>query len=83
MRIGRFFTISMMALLIGACASTGEQRAADEIRCRGYGFRKGTDAFSKCLLDVDLNRDADRRASLNYPYGWGPGLYGGRPWRYW
>ena len=81
MRIGRFFAISIMALLIGACASIAEQRAADEVRCRSYGFRKGTDAFSKCLLDVDLNRDADRRASLNYPYG--PGPYIGRPWRYW
>jgi hypothetical protein len=82
MRIAGLFAIGAMALLLGACASTAELRAADEGRCRGYGFRKGTDGFSKCLLDVDLNRDADRRASLNYSYGWGPG-YGGRPWRYW
>jgi hypothetical protein len=82
MRIGRIFAIGMLALLLGACASTAELRAADEVRCRGYGFRKGTDAFSKCLLDIDLNRDADRRASLNYSYGPGLGWYG-RPWRYW
>ncbi|MBM3552911.1 MAG: hypothetical protein FJX45_14385 [Alphaproteobacteria bacterium] len=83
MRIARLFAAGTLALLVGACASTAEQRAMDEGRCRGYGFRKGTDGFSKCLLDVDLNRDADRRASLNSPYGWGPGMYGGRPWRYW
>lgn len=82
MRIAGLFATCAMALLVGACASTAELRAADEVRCRGYGFRKGTDAFSKCLLDVDLNRDADRRASLNYPYGAGVGWYG-RPWRYW
>lgn len=82
MRIGRIFAIGMLALLLGACASTAELRAADEVRCRGYGFRKGTDGFSKCLLDIDLNRDADRRASLNNPYSPGMGWYG-RPWRYW
>lgn len=83
MRIRGIIAVTGLALLVGACATTAELRALDEGRCRGYGFRKGTDAFSKCLLDVDLNRDADRRASLAYPRYWGPGWYGGPGWRYW
>ena len=83
MRVAKFFAVAAMGLLTAACASTrAEQRVIDEGRCRSYGFRAGTDAFSKCLLDVDLDRAADRRAFLNSPYGWGPGGYGGR-WRYW
>lgn len=83
MRITSLIAVMMMGLLAGACASTSPEarRSADEARCRSYGFRKGTDPFSKCLLDIDLDRAAERRANLNYPYGWGPG--GGRFWRYW
>lgn len=83
MRITRLFAVAAMGLLVGACATTSpaERRAADESRCASYGFRRGTDAFSKCLLDIDLDRAADRRAALDSPYFWGPGGYA-RPWRY-
>jgi hypothetical protein len=72
------------SLLIGACASTSpaQRRAADETRCRSYGFQPRTDGFSKCLLDIDLDRAADRRAAFYSTPPWGPGVYG-RPWRYW
>jgi hypothetical protein len=83
MRLGTLFVVAALGLLTGACASTAEQRAADEDRCQSYGFRRGTDSFSKCLLDVDLDRAADRRSAMNGPYGWGPGWYGGRRSRYW
>ncbi len=86
MRQRNVFAAIMLAFFAGGCASTspGEQRSADETRCRTYGFRKGTDAFAKCLLDVDLDRAAERRARLAAPpvYG-GPGWHGGRLWRYW
>lgn len=42
-----------------------ERRAADEQTCRSYGFRKGTDAFASCLLHLDLDRRAARRAMLH------------------
>ncbi|PPD44614.1 MAG: hypothetical protein CTY15_06620 [Methylocystis sp.] len=84
MRISGLFAVSVFALLLGGCETTSpaQQRAADEGRCRSYGFRRGTDAFSKCLLDIDLDRAADRRSRrddmLVYGRpGWGP--YG----RYW
>jgi hypothetical protein len=83
MRISGLIATMIMGLFVAACASTSpeERRAADEARCRSYGFRRGTDAFSKCLLDIDLDRAAERRANLGY--GWGPGPYRGRFWRYW
>lgn len=83
MRATRLIAALFLVLLAGACQSTQEIRAADEARCRSYGFRKGTDAFAKCLLDIDLDRSASRRSLQNYPVGLGPGFYGGRFGRYW
>lgn len=84
MPITKLLLAAAAALLVGACNTTSlaEQRAADEIRCRNYGFRPGTDPFSKCLMQVDLDRSADRRsARYDYPYGYGPrGGYWGRGW---
>ncbi|MBY5358140.1 hypothetical protein HFO94_32370 [Rhizobium leguminosarum] len=39
-----------------------ERRAADEQRCLGYGFRRGTDGFATCLQRIDLDRRAESRA---------------------
>lgn len=78
--------IAMAAgLLLGACETTtpAQQRAADDARCRSYGFRRGSDAFSKCLLDIDLDRSADRRATRNDLLLSRPGFYGSPYWRYW
>ncbi len=74
---------AVLGLLLTACASTADIRAADNGRCRSYGFRPGTDAYSQCLLDIDLNREAQRRAYLNRPYvGFGYGIgYGFGPRR--
>lgn len=79
LRTVRVMGAFVMASLLAACTSTADIRAADTHQCRSYGFRPGTDAFSQCLLDVDLNRAAERRALLNRPhfgvgfgYGFGP-----------
>ena len=73
--------LALIAPLLSGCVTPQERRAGDEGRCRSYGFRPGTEAFAKCLLDIDLSRDADRRAFLNGPYpGWD---YGVGPRRYW
>ncbi len=73
----RIRTIAAIALALAAsgCITPAEQRAIDEARCSSYGFRPKTDGFASCLLDVDLDRSANRRAQLNY--SWGPGWYGG------
>lgn len=84
MRLAGFFAVTAIALALGACETTSpaQQRAADDARCRSYGFRRGSDGFSKCLLDIDLDRAADRRSRrddllLYGRPGWGP------YWRYW
>jgi hypothetical protein len=80
---GKCVAVLSGALLLTACTTTApaERRHADEVQCRSYGFRPGTDAFSQCLLDLDLNRAADRRARFDYPYGYGrPGWYWRGAW---
>jgi hypothetical protein len=81
MRATRLTAAVFLGLAAGACATVTpeEQRRADESRCISYGFHRGTDAFSKCLQDIDLDRSADRRADRIYDYpvygpGWGPRL---------
>lgn len=64
-----------------------ERRAADEQRCLGYGFRRGTDGFAACLQRIDLDRRAESRAQsaeLMNDMAWdlnGPYVYGNR-WRH-
>ncbi|MFL5019745.1 MAG: hypothetical protein ACJ8EW_26860 [Rhizobium sp.] len=64
-----------------------ERRAADEQRCLGYGFRRGTDGFATCLQRIDLDRRAESRAQsaeLMNDMAWdlnGPYVYGNH-WRH-
>lgn len=53
-------------LLIAGCTTMTpeERRAADEATCRSYGFKRNNDAFASCLLQLDLDRRASRRAAL-------------------
>lgn len=87
MRISNLFAVLVLGAALGACETTtpAEQRAADDARCKSYGFKRGTDAFSKCLLDIDLDRSADRRERRlefsTYPRFYGG--FGGPYWRYW
>ena len=58
---------AMFALILLAGCTTmtpEERRAADEETCRDYGFRRGTDSFAECLQRIDLDRRAQRRASM-------------------
>ena len=64
----RLFATGLLAVVMLAGCQTmtpEERRAADEETCRSYGFRKGTDAFSSCLLELELDRRAARRAILH------------------
>lgn len=86
MRTVRFLLASAALCGLAGCMSAAEVRSHDETRCRGYGFRPGTDAFSKCLQDIDLDRSADRRAVLYGPGpgpGFGVGFGYGVGWRRW
>ena len=69
-----------LVLVCGGCVTTdAERRAADEARCRSYGFRAPSEGFSRCLLELDLDRAADRRYRFDSAFG-GPSWYYGRRW---
>ncbi len=67
----RLILASLAFAALSGCMTAQQIRMADDGRCQGYGFRPGTDAFSKCLQNIDLDRSADRRALM---YGTGPGF---------
>jgi hypothetical protein len=62
MTIIRLAAGAILALALGGCVTTeAEYRAMDEARCRSFGFRAPGEAFSNCLLQLDLDRAAERR----------------------
>jgi hypothetical protein len=69
-----------LASLSGGCVSTtdAERRAIDETRCRSYGFRSATDGMARCLLEIDLDRAAERRFRMDTAFGGTPWFYGRR-----
>lgn len=67
------FLLVAVAALVGGCMTAEERRAADEAKCRSYGFTKRNDAFAECMQRIDLDRGANARASL-YDY-WGRPYY--------
>lgn len=78
MRPSRLLAGAAILLLCGGCVtSDAERRAADEARCRYYGFRAPSEGFSRCLLELDLDRAADRRYRFESGFG-GPWYYGRR-----
>ncbi|MFB9951516.1 hypothetical protein ACFFP0_21930 [Rhizobium puerariae] len=64
MRLHRLLLLAALAAPLAACQTMTpeERRAADENTCAGYGFRRGTDAMARCLLDLELDRRAESRA---------------------
>ena len=69
-----------LAAICGGCVSTtdAERRAADEARCRSYGFRPASEAQARCLLEIDLDRAAERRFRVDTAFGGTPWFYGRR-----
>lgn len=58
-------TLFALAVLAGCTTMTPEERrVADEETCREYGFRNGSEAFAECLQRIELDRRAERRASM-------------------
>lgn len=56
----RFWFLPALALvvLLAGCMTAEERRAADEERCRSYGFKQRNDAFAECMQRIDLARRA-------------------------
>jgi hypothetical protein len=51
--------LALTALVVAACVSPAEQKAADTKQCQGYGFTPGSDAFANCMMTI-ANRRADQ-----------------------
>jgi hypothetical protein len=46
-------------VLLAACVSPEQQRAADQQQCVGFGFAPGTDAFANCMLRISQQRQSE------------------------
>jgi hypothetical protein len=78
MRLAVTALILATSLVAGCTTLTPqERRAADENRCRDYGFKQRTVAFAECLQRIDLDRSAERRDRL-----WRSDDYPGYPRRF-
>ena len=55
-----FLPVLALAVLLAGCMTAEQRHAADEEKCRSYGFKKRNDAFAECMQRLDL----DRRARL-------------------
>jgi len=60
-----------LAAVCAGCMTVEERRAADEEKCRSYGFTKRNDAFAECMQRIDLARSAARRSDA-FDYWGGP-----------
>ncbi|AZN97657.1 hypothetical protein EJ066_10380 [Mesorhizobium sp. M9A.F.Ca.ET.002.03.1.2] len=52
-----------LAAICTGCMTAEDRRAADEAKCRSYGFVRKNDAFAECLQRIDLARRADLRSA--------------------
>ncbi len=82
MRVSRILALISLAVAVSACQSVTpeQQRAADDAKCSGYGFKIGTTPFANCLMNLELDRRADTRAFLysnDDDFFWGPGIVAG------
>ncbi|MCF6369878.1 hypothetical protein [Rhizobium halophilum] len=72
----QYLLFALLPLALTGCQTVTpeERRAADQRTCLGYGFKAGTDAMARCLLDLDLERRADARSwrDQSTPAMWAP-----------
>lgn len=58
-----FIMIGLTGLSTGCTSVTPEQRRlADEQTCRNFGFKPGNEGMANCLMRLELDRRAERRA---------------------
>ncbi len=50
------------ALFLAGCVSPEEQRAMDQQKCLGFGFKPETVAFANCMMSTSQQRDAQQAA---------------------
>ena len=63
-------TVVALAATCAGCMTAEDRRAADEAKCRSYGFVRKNDAFAECLQRIDLARRAELRDRSFFDDGW-------------
>lgn len=71
----RTVMVAALALLCAGCMTAQDRRAADEAKCRSYGFTKKNDAFAECLQRIDLERRAELRSASAFDPWERPAIY--------
>lgn len=61
----KLFAVAMATILCG-CISPQEVRKQQMATCSGYGFRQGTPAFSKCMMDLDRQGNKESLCRQEY-----------------
>lgn len=53
--------VAALALAICGCSTTtpAERLASQQASCVGYGFKPNTDAYSACMMQMDLQAKSD------------------------
>jgi hypothetical protein len=63
----RVLLAMLLSAMVAGCVSSPEERqAADEAKCRSYGFLHRNDAFAACLQRIDLERRAMLRRDASF-----------------
>ena len=67
----RFASILVLAavMALSGCMTAEQIRAADEAKCRSYGFKAG-DGFATCLQHIDLARQREFRRDADEFFDW-------------
>lgn len=66
MRLLISLAVVAVATVLSGCMSAQDLRAADEAKCRAYGFKHNNDAFAECLQRIELDRRAESRDMRRY-----------------
>lgn len=59
----RIFAIIGVAAILCGCSTTtpAERLANNQASCAAYGFKPGTDAYSTCMMQMDLTAQQDEK----------------------
>lgn len=68
----RYLALGLVAAALSGCASmsgpTAEEiAAADDYKCQDYGYKRGTDGYAQCRMQMDQQR-AQARAAMAAAY---------------
>ncbi|MGH9916747.1 hypothetical protein AB4Y96_10885 [Phyllobacterium sp. TAF24] len=85
MKFATGFVLALVLFVAGCQTITPEERRAIDSRtCSSYGFKPKSEAFARCLLDLELDRRATSRAQFDDMRFNNPPIifYGGRHYRW-